>query len=174
MKQFFRIMAICMCVSAVGFARQDGPRPGGFQRFTPQQDSARFARMNAEVEQKLGDLRKRIVGQESKPATEVFKNIKSLKDLNAGALADRMGIWSRSLGISCEHCHTVDKWETEDKGEKEAARGMDLMMGEINSKLIVNVKNLDSKVPSVTCWTCHQGRVKPSRPPWARQQRREN
>jgi hypothetical protein len=142
------LSAISLLVLFVGFMSQDRPRAGGLPRFDRQQDSTRIAKLNAEIDQKLEELKKKIV-------------------------VNRMGIWSRSLGVSCDHCHVTDKWEKEDKGEKEAARGMDGMMGEINSKLIVNVKNLDSKTPNISCWTCHQGRVKPSRPPWARNVRRE-
>jgi hypothetical protein len=168
------LSAICLLALFIGFAPQDRPRAGGFPRFDRQQDSTRMAKLNAEIDQKLEELKKQIAGKEEKMAPEVFKSIQTLKQVKAGELINRMEVWSRSLGISCDHCHVPDKWEKEDKGEKEAARGMDGMMGEINSKLIVNVKNLDSKTPSISCWTCHQGRVKPSRPPWARNARREN
>ena len=167
------LSAIGLLVLFVGFAPQGQPRTGGLPRFDRQQDSTRVAKLNAEIDQRLEELKKQIAGKEEMMTPEVFKNIQSLQQLKSTDVVTRMGIWSRSLGVACDHCHVMDKWDKEGKGEKQATRGMDEMMGEINSKLIVNVKNLDSKTPSINCWTCHQGRVKPSRPPWARNVRRE-
>jgi hypothetical protein len=174
MKLLLGFAAIGVLVVFSAFRPQDFPRTGAPQRFDRQQDSTRLARMNAEVIQKIDDLRKRIAGQEDKPATEVFKNIKRFKDGRAGQIPGVMENWSRSLGISCEHCHVSDQWEKEDRSEKQVARDMDQMVDDINSKLLANIKNLDSKNPRINCYTCHGGRVKPVRPPWLRNQRRED
>lgn len=168
-RMFFGVAALGILALSLGFLPQDQQqRPRGQFQFNPQQDSARMARRDAQVEGKLAELKKSIEGQEDKPATEVFKNIQLLKVLKAGQVPELMGTWSRSLGTACEHCHTVDQWAKEDKPEKQVARDMSVMMYEINSKLISNIKNLDSKNPQISCWTCHAGRVKPSRPPWER------
>ena len=161
--------AFFMAISALGFAPQDQEKPHREWHFSPQEDSARFARMNAEISEKLEDVKKSIVGQEDKPASEVFKNLLMFKQLKAGQVSGIMETWSRSLGTSCQHCHVVDQWAKDDKPEKQVARDMLHMMGEINTNLLANIKNLDSKNPRIACWTCHQGRIKPSRPPWARE-----
>lgn len=158
-------------VIVTGFAPQNKPEPGREMRFSPQEDSARFARMNAETEQKLEEVRKSIAGQEDKPASEVFKNLQIFKNAKAGQVPGIMGAWSHALGTSCQHCHVVDQWAKDDKPEKQIARDMSSMVGEINTKL-GTIKNLDSKNPRIMCWTCHQGRIKPPAPPWARNFRR--
>lgn len=57
--------------------------------------------------------------------------------------------------------HT-DKWEAEDKPQKQVARDMFAMMGRLNTELLKNVKNLKSARPTVNCTTCHRGEVKPA------------
>jgi hypothetical protein len=166
------VALVISAVILVGFTPQEKSGPRGEWRFSPQEDSARFARTNAEVDQKLDEVRKSIAGQEDKPAGEVFKNLKMLGQLKASQIPGIMEFWSRSLGTSCQHCHVVDQWAKEDKPEKQIARDMASMVGEINSKLLVNIKNLDSKNPRIACWTCHEGRIKPPHPPWARNFRR--
>jgi hypothetical protein len=151
-----------------GFTPQEKPEPRGERRFSLREDSARFARTQAEVDQKLDEVRKSIAGQEEKPAGEVFKNLKMFSQLKAGQVPGIMEFWSRSLGTSCQHCHVVDQWAKDDKPEKQIARDMASMVGEINGKLLANIKNLDSKNPRIGCWTCHEGRIKPPPPPWAR------
>ncbi|HEY6952276.1 MAG TPA: c-type cytochrome [Bacteroidota bacterium] len=152
---------------------QDRPQQRREVRFNPQQDSVRFARMNGEINEKLEALRKSIGGQEDKPAPEVFKNIQVFKELKAGQIPGMMETWSRSLGTSCQHCHIVDQWQKDDKPEKQIGRDMLQMLGEINSKQLANIRNLDSKEPTISCWTCHQGRIKPPKAPWERQFRQE-
>ena len=165
--------ALVMLALLVGFSPQEQEKLRREWRFSPQEDSVRFARMNAEINEKLEDVKKNIAGQEDKPASEVFKNLQMFKELKAGQIPGIMETWSRSLGTSCKHCHAVDQWAKDDKPEKQIGRDMLQMMGEINSKLLANIKNLDSKNPKISCWTCHEGRIKPPRPPWAREVRRE-
>jgi hypothetical protein len=167
MRLFLGATALFILAVVVGFSPQPQEKPHREWHFSPQEDSARFARMNAEVEQKLADVRKSIAGQEDKPAGEVFKNLKMFGQLKAGQVPGIMGAWSHALGTSCQHCHVVDQWARDDKPEKQIARDMSSMVGEINAKL-GTIKNLDSKNPRIMCWTCHQGRIKPPAPPWAR------
>jgi Photosynthetic reaction centre cytochrome C subunit. len=158
----------------VGFSPQDQEKPHKEWHFSPQEDSVRFARMNAEISEKIEDVKKSIAGQEDKPAPEVFKNLQMFKQLKAGQVTGIMETWSRSLGTSCQHCHVVDQWAKDDKPEKQVARDMLHMVGEINTNLLANIKNLDSKNPRIACWTCHEGRIKPPRPPWAREFQRKD
>ncbi len=157
------IVAIMM-----GFSPQEKPERRPERSFTSQNDSARDARMESENNEKLADVRKFIAGREDKPASEVFKNLQTFKDLKAGQVPGIMEFWSQSLGTSCQHCHVVDQWAKDDKPEKQIARDMVTMVGEINSKLLPNIKNLDSKNPRIGCWNCHHGSVKPQGPPWFR------
>ncbi len=152
----------------MGFSPQERPGRSKERDFTFQGDSAREASMERENDAKLAEVRKFIAGREDKPASEVFKNLQAFKDLKAGQVPGIMEFWSRSLGASCQHCHVVDQWAKDDKPEKQIARDMVAMVGEINSKLLPNIKNLDSKNPRIGCWTCHHGSVKPQGPPWFR------
>jgi hypothetical protein len=161
--------ALLSLAVVVGFSPQEQEQQRRERRFSPQEDSARFARMNAEITEKIEDVKKSIAGQEDKPATEVFKNLLMFKQVKAGQVPGIMENWSRSLGTSCQHCHIVDQWVKDDKPEKQVARDMLHMVGEINTNLLANIKNLDSKNPKIVCWTCHEGRIKPPRPPWARE-----
>jgi hypothetical protein len=111
----------------------------------------------------LAELRKRIAGQENKPAEEVFKNIQLLKGMPAGRLLAVMRIgYSRSLGVTCTHCHVANEWEKDDKPAKQIARDMALMNKSINNDLLKKIKNLKSESPVVNCTTCHRGQVKPA------------
>ena len=167
-KMFLGSAFLFLLAISVGFSPQSREKPVSEHAFAPQEDSARTARMNEEIHEKLAEVRKSIAGQEDKPAADVFKNLQVFKELKAGQIPGIMESWSRSLGTSCRHCHVVDQWAKDDKPEKQIARDMSHMVGEINTNLLANIKNLDSKNPRIMCWTCHEGRVKPPRPPWAR------
>lgn len=113
----------------------------------------------------LAKLKERIKGREREPAEVVFKNIQT--PIFKGAPAARvlavmeMG-YSRSLGVNCTHCHVPEKWETEDKPQKQIAREMAAMVTRINGELLKEVKNLKSTPPTINCTTCHRGEVKPA------------
>jgi Photosynthetic reaction centre cytochrome C subunit len=113
--------------------------------------------------QKLAELAKRIAGQETKPASEVFKNIQLLKAMPAGRLLKVMELgYSKSLGVNCAHCHVVDQWEKDDKPTKQITREMIKMAGTINNDYLKNIKNLKSENPIINCTTCHRGQLKPA------------
>ena len=108
------------------------------------------------------ELLKTIKGQEDKPAGEVFKNVRLLKDIPAARFLRIMDVgYSRSLGVDCEHCHSEDRWDADEKRPKLAAREMILMMREINEKL-ESMENIDNTEPQINCTTCHRGYVKPA------------
>jgi hypothetical protein len=95
----------------------------------------------------------------------VFKNIQTpfVKSIPAGRLLAVMEIaYSRSLGVTCTHCHTPDRWESDEKPTKQIARGMAAMMAKINGELLPGIKNLKSERPTVNCTTCHRGQTKPA------------
>ena len=119
----------------------------------------------AEFDQKaaLAKLREQIKGKEKEPASTVFKNIQTMKDRPAGQLLAVMEFgYSRSLGVTCTHCHVPDKWESEDKPQKQVARDMSALVGKLNGDLLMNIKNLKSATPTINCTTCHRGEVKPA------------
>jgi photosynthetic reaction center cytochrome c subunit len=111
----------------------------------------------------IAKLREQIKGKEKEPASNVFKNIQMLKTVPAGRLLAIMEMgYARSLGVNCTHCHVPDKWEGEEKTQKQTARDMSAMVGKINGELLKSIKNLKSESPTVNCTTCHRGEVKPA------------
>ena len=114
----------------------------------------------------IAKLKEQIKGRENEPAPAVFKNIQTpfIKSIPAGRLLAVMEIaYSRSLGVTCTHCHTPEKWEADDKPQKQIARDMAAMMARINSpEMLRGVKNLRSASPTINCTTCHRGETKPA------------
>jgi hypothetical protein len=113
----------------------------------------------------LAKLREQIKGREKEPASAVFKNIQlpMMKDRPAGQLLAVMEFgFARSLGVNCTHCHVPDKWESEEKTQKQTARDMSAMVAKINGELLKGIKNLKSASPTINCTTCHRGQVTPA------------
>ena len=113
----------------------------------------------------IAKLKEQIRGREQEPADKVFKNIQTpfLKASPASRLLAVMEFgYARSLGVACTHCHTPEKWEAEEKPQKQIAREMAAMMARINGEMLKGVKNLKSPSPTVNCTTCHRGEVKPA------------
>ncbi len=113
--------------------------------------------------QALAELRKSIAGKENEPAEKVFKNIQLMKGLPAGRLLRIMEMgYSRSLGVTCTHCHVPGEWEKDGKPTKQIARDMAAMVTAINTQHLKQIKNLKSENPVVNCTTCHRGQTKPA------------
>jgi len=113
----------------------------------------------------LAKLREQIKGKEREPAETVFKNIQlpMFKGSPAARVLAVMEMgFARSLGVNCTHCHVPEKWESEDKPQKQIARDMSAMVGRINGELLKSVKNLKSEQPAINCTTCHRGEIKPA------------
>lgn len=113
----------------------------------------------------LANIRRTIAGKEDLPAVEVFKNITHYKGttLTAGRLLRIMEFgFSRSLGVTCTHCHVAGEWEREDKAAKQIAREMSKMMAALNNDLLKKIPNLKSTNPAVNCTTCHRGQTRPA------------
>lgn len=107
-------------------------------------------------------LRDALQGNLRKPTDSVFKNIQSLKGMPAGRLLAIMDIgYSRSLGVSCGHCHNTSKWESDEKPQKQIAREMSVMALKTTA-LIKEIKGINSENPTVNCTTCHRGALKPA------------
>lgn len=104
-------------------------------------------------------------GRDDKPAGEVFKNVQTLKNMPAGRLVGVMNGWTKALGVKCNHCHTLGAWEKEDVPAKQIARDMVALTSRINGESLKEIKNLKSEKPSISCYTCHRGAVKPETAP---------
>ena len=114
-------------------------------------------------EQAIAQLKAQISGKEQLPAEQVFKTIQLLKGVPAGRLLAVMEIgYSKSLGVTCTHCHVPGQWEKEEKPTKQITREMFAMMKAINTEYLKGIKNLKSPNPVVNCTTCHRGQVKPA------------
>ena len=110
-------------------------------------------------------LKEQIKGRENEPAGKVFKNVTTpmLKDGPAARLLGVMEFgFARSLGVDCTHCHRPERWESEDKTQKQTAREMSAMVARINGEMLKNIKNLKSATPTINCTTCHRGETKPA------------
>lgn len=104
-----------------------------------------------------------IAGRQDEPAEKVFKNIQWLKGVPAGRFLSIMnGGYSRSLGVSCTHCHVERDFASDEKRPKRAAREMAVMHRMINQQL-AQMQNLGSPADkrAISCIMCHRGKVTP-------------
>ena len=116
-----------------------------------------------DAEAALEALREKIKGRESEPAEEVFENIQIMGKFPAGRFLNIMKMaFNNSLGVSCDHCHNPQAWDSDEKAPKQVARDMWKMVGTINGELLANIENLQSERPAVNCTVCHRGEIKPS------------
>jgi photosynthetic reaction center cytochrome c subunit len=92
-------------------------------------------------------------------AEDVFKNVRVLRGIPVNQFMATMGIFSASLGVSCNYCHVAESggnWEkyADDIARKQTARRMVLMMSAINRD------NFGGR-QVVTCYSCHRGSNRP-------------
>ena len=85
------------------------------------------------------------------------------KDMERAHLIGLMKDFTIALGVKCTHCHVgadgkMD-FASDAKKEKEIARAMLLMVLALNRDTF---KVTDMKQAKVTCFTCHQGGLKPA------------
>ena len=99
---------------------------------------------------------------------DTFTNLKVLpKDISKGELVEVMRGFSGALGVRCTHCHVGSKtgdlremhFSADDKKEKEIARAMMAMAGEINATL-KSKTGIEDPI-QVRCATCHHGVTRP-------------
>ncbi|HRI02198.1 MAG TPA: c-type cytochrome [Pyrinomonadaceae bacterium] len=156
------VVAITICVAMALFLFSGSSR---FETSISAQTNPTPTPAVVEFDQKaaLAKLREQIKGKEKEPSSTVFKNIQTMKDRPAAQLLAVMEFgYSRSLGVTCTHCHVADKWESEDKPTKQVAREMSTMVGKINGEMLKGIKNLKSASPTINCTTCHRGQVVPA------------
>ncbi len=68
-----------------------------------------------------------------------------------------MSVYAASLGVQCSHCHEVGIWGDDSKPQKAMAFKMIALFEEIPTYFDRERK------PSLQCFMCHQGKVKPER-----------
>jgi hypothetical protein len=98
-------------------------------------------------------------------ANEDAKNLKVLsKKMSHDDLIALMKVYSKSLGVKCNHCHAQRKDDAEkldfasdEKPEKGIARKMIKMTADINKKYISKMDG----IKEVRCVTCHNGHIHP-------------
>ncbi|MFZ1940546.1 MAG: c-type cytochrome [Terracidiphilus sp.] len=103
-------------------------------------------------------------------------NLKVLpKDLTGQQVRDIMETWAGSLGVHCDTCHMADpknpgpngrprlNFADDSKLDKQIARIMYTMTGQINKDYISKTKQMDPDAMdmTVTCGTCHRGHEMP-------------
>ena len=105
------------------------------------------------------------------PEEHHYKNLKILpKNISHDDLDKVMDGFKEALGVKCNFCHAADKDSTQhkldfasdQKPEKNIARGMMKMTGKINKKYFSYNKNDQGEsIPTVSCMTCHRGSAHP-------------
>ena len=81
-------------------------------------------------------------------------------DVFAGPRAERglaMSVYAASLGVGCEHCHVVGIWGDDSRVQKGLTFKMNSLFEEIPTYFE------PARMPSLQCFLCHQGKVKPER-----------
>lgn len=106
-----------------------------------------------------------IKGRETRPASEVFKNIQILKNVEAARFLRIMnGGYSKALGVACTHCHVSSDFASDDKRPKRAAREMAVMHRSINDQLrAMHELQTEPSARPISCITCHRGEAIPNR-----------
>jgi hypothetical protein len=94
-----------------------------------------------------------------KSRREVYKNIQATREDSAGSLPMAMSIFAGALGVGCDYCHVLGRWDSDEKPAKVTARLMLRMFDEIPHYFE------EGHQPVMQCYTCHQGSPKPEREP---------
>src|SRR5262245_46496908 len=90
-------------------------------------------------------------------APEYYKNIKVLTKVPADQLRTQMEYFTASLGVQCNFCHIQGQFDSDENPRKDRARKMMAMVDRFNDNTANDV--------TLTCATCHHGRVPPERTP---------
>ncbi len=90
-------------------------------------------------------------------------NVKVLTGLLAPAFQDEMNHIVEGLGVTCGTCHVRGNFASEENPKKLVARRMLEMTKALNQQYFPDYKPKAeaSVMGRVTCFTCHQGDVKP-------------
>ena len=141
----------------LGYSYSILPETGLMPASPVQQDTTGFDQDKA-----LAQLREQIKGKEDLPSSEVWKNIQMFGRVPAGRLLNIMeNGYSRSRGVTCDHCHDPKDYTSDRMKEKLITREMAAMVRTINQDLLGKIEELGER-PTVNCTTCHRGDIKPA------------
>ncbi len=113
---------------------------------------------------------------EQKFPPDKFANLQIFpKDTTPGVVINAMKGFTRALGVRCQFCHVgeeglpLEKFDfvADTKPEKQTARMMIRMVGEINGQITKAMPDAPAKGYQVTCFTCHRGAQHPQHSPEA-------
>jgi hypothetical protein len=104
------------------------------------------------------------------PATPVIVDtpgVTLLKGLTVQEFEAEMQLMTTALGASCGTCHTRGNFASDANPRKATARRMIEMVQGINKGFFAEHTPAagESRLGKVTCFTCHQGELKPKTPP---------
>jgi Photosynthetic reaction centre cytochrome C subunit len=170
MKNRFAVLCglslLLVLAAAVAAARQapETATPAPAKPAAAGPEAAKPAAAKFDQKQALANLHKEIAGKENEPAGTVFMDVDVMQGVTAGQLLAIMEQgYARALGVSCDHCHVPGQWQSNDKKQKQAARGMIRMTAQINNEILPKIRGLDTDhKPLVNCTTCHRGHVRPA------------
>jgi hypothetical protein len=155
---FLLVVSACATTAPPRTATPSAPQPAA--AVTP------FRNPNQEINDRyVQQIAERIAARKSELAAQVFENVRIewLKTVPAETFLAIMNIgYSRALGVSCTHCHDDQKFASDEKRPKRAAREMAVMHRMINQQLrqMENVKSpTDNR--SINCFSCHRGTLDP-------------
>lgn len=149
--------AVSLCAFSIGHAKYPPGLSGLAMEDSLEKDRLKF----------MNEVMASIKGKEKWPADSVFKNLKVIKGQSSVSAEHFLWMmnwgWSAELGVSCSHCHTTAKWESDSLPTKDIARGMWTMRVMINKEILPSITGLNyEKNPKVTCLTCHRGKAVPA------------
>ena len=110
---------------------------------------------------------KRIAGRDTEPASQIFKNVRFLARTRARTLLVIMSVgYADALGVTCEHCHNVQNFASDEKRPKRAAREMQVMHSSVVTQLraMTELASQPADQRAINCSTCHRGRINPDKP----------
>ena len=117
----------------------------------------------------VGTISVAAISRTPKPNND-YKNLQVLpKDISPKALQHIMvDEFQDGLGVGCNFCHAQEKgslhldYASDEKPEKQIARGMMCMAMDINNKYFeVEHPLLGDSLMTVSCFTCHHGVAHP-------------
>lgn len=95
------------------------------------------------------------------------ENVKVLTELDGQALRTEMQRIATALGVECGHCHVQGNFASDEKRPKRSARWMLELTRALNAQHFskYEIKEGESVLGRVTCFTCHQGGIAPATAP---------
>lgn len=116
----------------------------------------------SEADRAVAALDLAVGDRRNEPARTVFKNLQILGDVPAGRIAAIMRVgYSRSLGVSCDHCHDAADWSSDKIPAKRTARAMARMTRDL-AGMLGSMAELGGRPTIVNCTTCHRGQRVPA------------